>query len=185
MDTIVFCQEELDNAVLQGCGHIGLCDGKFSLGTQGGIRYTAIGRVNASIPITKEEAHKRSVIFEGFLPEFAAADTPVHMLMPCPVRPPSSYSSSFHGSFSMAFVTSFSGSFSMMFVTSFSGSFSMRFVTSFSGSFSGSFRRGQPFRLSGGSFLTSFRTSFKARYLAREKRIVKEISVNGYGLNLI
>ena len=35
MDTIVFCQEELDNAVLQGCGHIGLCDGKFSLGTQG------------------------------------------------------------------------------------------------------------------------------------------------------
>ena len=36
MDTIVFCQEELDNAVLQGCGHIGLCDGKFSLGTQGG-----------------------------------------------------------------------------------------------------------------------------------------------------
>ena len=165
MDTIVFCQEELDNAVLQGCGHIGLCDGKFSLGTQGGIRYTAIGRVNAS--------------------EFAAADTPVHMLMPCPVRPPSSYSSSFHGSFSMVLATSFSGSFSMMFVTSFSGSFSMRFVTSFSGSFSGSFRRGQSFRLSGGSFLTSFRTSFKARCLVREKRIVKEISVNGYGLNLI
>lgn len=185
MDTIVFCQEELDNAVLQGCGHIGLCDGKFSLGTQGGIRYTAIGRVNASIPITKEEAHKRSVIFEGFLPEFAAADTPVRMLMPCPVRPPSSYSSSFHGSFSMVLATSFSGSFSMMFVTSFSGSFSMRFVTSFSGSFSGSFRRGQSFRLSGSSFLTSFRTSFKARYLVREKRIVKEISVNGYGLNLI
>ena len=99
MDTIVFCQEELDNAVLQGCGHIGLCDGKFSLGTQGGIRYTAIGRVNASIPITKEEAHKRSVIFEGFLPEFAAADTPVHMLMPCPVRPQSSNSTSFNTSF--------------------------------------------------------------------------------------
>ena len=122
---------------------------------------------------------------EGFLLEFAAADTPVHMLMPCPVRPPSSYSSSFHGSFSMVLATSFSGSFSMMFVTSFSGSFSMRFVTSFSGSFSGSFRRGQSFRLSGGSFLTSFRTSFKARCLVREKRIVKEISVNGYGLNLI
>ena len=183
MDIIVFCQEELDKALLRGCRHICLCDGQFSLAAYGGIRYTAIGSVSASFPAPREEADKLGIVFEGFTPGFAAVKTPVYALMPCPVRPPSSYSSSFSGSFASSFAASLSGSFGALFITSFSGSFSMRLLTSFSGSFAASLRTSfrTSFRLKAGSFTGSFKTG----YLIKRERIVKEISVNGYGLNLI
>lgn len=196
MDTIVFSKDELQKAVENGYKNIALCDGSFELSAAQGVEYTAIGEVTASIPLSERAAQRRGIRFHGFTPSFALKNSPVYRLIPCPVKPApqrngaSSYGTSYASSYSSSFMTSYfseweyeweySTSFS---ASSFSGSFGTRLRSSFQGSFSGSFRLRSSFISAGSGSAGS--SSFRLSRRFRRKYIIKEISVNGYGLNMI
>lgn len=169
MDAIVFNNNELNSAVSAGAVSIALCDNTFVIPMQPGVHYYAIGNVSASIGMAKKDANENMIVFHDFLPEFSDVPAYANVMHGIHPRTPvnTSFAASFSTSFAASFSTSFAASFSMLFAASFSTSFAASFSTSF-----------------GTSFATSFRTSFAQLHL-REKYIVKEISVNGYGLNLI
>lgn len=91
------------------------------------------------------------------------------------IAAPTSFASSYR---------SFTGSYRTSYTTSFLTSYFYRYKTSFSGSYRTSYRLSASFASSfGSSFkLTSFLGSFRRRVY---DRILKEISVNGYGIHLI
>lgn len=181
MAEIVFDQQGLDAAVASGALSILLCDNTFTIPLCSGVHYCAIGDVEAQADMSPSEAQRYSIEFEGFEPVFAMEDAPVYAHVPHGIHPAVPGT----GSFASSFATSFVSSFMTSFTTSFSGSFfgmyeyeyeyeTGSFTSSFASSFSTSFRMSASF---GGSAASLMRI--------RKKYIVREIAVNGYGLNLI
>lgn len=157
-DAIVFTQSGLDTAIDKGITRILLCGGNFNLPDNLDITYTPVGTDTAILEVKGEK-------------KIIAA--------------PSSFASSyrsFAGSYRTSYTTSFLTSY--RFTTSFLTSYRYWYKTSFSGSYRTSYRLSTSFASSfSASFkLTSFIGSFRRRVY---DRILKEISVNGYGIHLI
>ncbi len=178
MEKIVFNQSELNAAI--GCRSIMLCDNDYVIEPCADTEYSAVGAVSAVVKCSPLRAISLGMCFMGFIPQFD--DTPEQEKTEREKVPHKA--------------TSFSSSFNSSFVSSLAGSFASSFKTSYKGSFSGSYvYRGGSFVKSSfiGSFaFSSFRmnSSFvrgSAGVLKRlgKKYAVREIAVNGYGLNLI
>lgn len=191
MDKIVFEQSQLDSLLLHGAMTVVLCDNNFVIPLCRDVRYSAIGDVRAEIACSRAEAAGLGIGFENFEPEFAelglsAEKPPAYANIPHGIHPAvpgnaelglTSFMSSFVSSFAASFSGSFSGSFFGSFVSSFYGIYEYEYeyeTGSFPGSFSSSFRTGASF---------SGSAAFVMRL--RESYVVREIAVNGYGLNLI
>lgn len=174
MEKIVFNQRELDAAA--SCRVIALCDNDYIITPRNDSEYIAIGNVRAVVKCSAIRAISMGMTFIGFNPEFDDCEDYEEVTVP-EVKSFSSFASSFKSSFSTSFKTSFTTSYS----TSFTHRHEYEYRTSFNkGSFSGSF--------TGGSF--RMKTSFAPGSMGtmiklRKKYVVREISVNGYGLNLI
>ncbi|MDO5396468.1 MAG: hypothetical protein Q4G33_00930 [bacterium] len=195
MDKIVFEQSQLDELLPNGTMTVVLCDNNFVIPLCRDVRYSAIGDVKAEIACSRAEAGKLGIVFENFSPEFIIDDTladepPIYANVPHGIHPAvpgntdyglltagASFASSFASSFAISFVSSFASSFSGSFNGSFYGMYEYEYEYeggSFPGSFSSSFRAGMSFFGSSASVMR-----------LREKYVVREIAVNGYGLNLI
>ena len=180
MDRIVFNQTELD--AVMGAGQvIALCDNKYVISPSDNTSYISIGEVSAVVGCTAIETLSMGMTFIGFTPVFLEKGKALKpKAAACEVRRISSFASSFKSSFASSFGTSFASSFATSFSSMYEYEYEFRIASSFSGSFGGSF---------GGSYVTgSFKnvSSFgvgSAR--AIKKQAVREIAVNGYGLNLI
>lgn len=178
MEKIVFNQSELNAAI--GCRSIMLCDNDFVIEPCEDTEYIAVGTVSAVVKCSPLRAITLGMCFTGFIPRFDDTSE----------QEKTEQEKVLHKA------TSFSSSFKSSFAASFAGSFTSSFKTSYKGSFSGSYAyRGGSFAKS--SFISSFAfSSFRmhssfvrgsAGVLKRlgKKYAVREIAVNGYGLNLI
>lgn len=173
LDAIVVTQSELTAAINSGALHILLCGNNFNLPDN--ITYTAVGKDTALISL--EECHNPQ--------------------SPDSKLPPSSYKSSYRlSSYSTSYrLSSYSTSYRLSgyrtsfqyissFLTSYRYSYEYKIRTSHFGSYNSSFRLS-------GIYKTSFKSSFKpASFLNKFRRkvydrILREISVNGYGIHLI
>ncbi len=164
IDAIVFTQSELDYAVESGAKRIVLCDNNFILPSVEDITYTSIGRVtvhNGDTPAVKAVSAARAPRVSSYSSSYK----------------PASYSSSYRFSGSYRF-----GSFNTSYITSFLTSYrySYEYKTAGSGSYLTSYRLSGSYMKS--SALLSFIHLFKRRLY---DRVLKEISVNGYGIHLI
>lgn len=167
MERIVFNQNELDMIGTEA-GSVALCDNDYIISPSPDTEYIAIGTVNAVVKCSAVQAISLGLTFIGFDPVFDGNYEPAPMARKeLPSSFVSSFTSSFKGSFSSSFTTSYTTSFSSMY------EYEYRI-----GSFSGSFKGGS-FKLS-----TSF-TVGSMRMTLKKRPVVREISVNGYGLNLI
>lgn len=202
-DAIVFTQSELCAALGSGARSIILCDNNFHLPSNQDIEYTAIGQVKASADFSDPDALGISCV--NFVPKLKKRPKTVHISNKA-VGVSSlnkgsysgSYSSSYGGSYAgsyrlgsffssyrlslkSSFSTSYSTSYNTSYITSYR--YEYKYRTSFSGSFATSYRLAQSFKTGASSFkLSSFVSVFKRRSY---DRILKEISVNGYGIHLI
>lgn len=160
-DAIVFGQSGLDTAIDKGVSRILLCGGNFDLPDNIDVTYTPVGKNTAILEV--KGANKI-------------------------ISAPTSFASSYRfGSLASSYRTSYTTSFLTSYTTSFLTSYFYRYRyeyrTSFSGSYRTSYRYRASFASSFGSFkLTSFIGSFRRRVY---DRVLKEISVNGYGIHLI
>lgn len=163
MDRIVFDQAELDNTITKH-STIALCDNHYDISPSEDTSYVAIGEVSAVVRCSAIEALSMGMVFIGFTPVFSDKKE-VKEEKKRYISAVTSFASSFAGSFSTSFATSFTTSFS----TSFSAmhEYEYEFATSFSGSFKN---------------VSSFNTGSMR---AVKKQVVREVAVNGYGLNLI
>lgn len=75
-DAIVFSQQELEKALINNAKNICLCDNCFSLPFSCDMVYYALGDVSAQIAMTFVESIQNNVTFDGFVPEFKAANAP-------------------------------------------------------------------------------------------------------------
>lgn len=158
-DAIVFGQSGLDTAIDKGVTRILLCGGSFDLPDNIDVTYTPVGKNTAILEV------------KGAKKKIAA-----------PASFASSYRS-FAGSYRTSYTTSFLTSYTTSFLTSYFYRYRYEYRTSFSGSYRTSYRYRASFASSFGSFkLTSFIGSFRRRVY---DRVLKEISVNGYGIHLI
>ena len=182
MYKIAFKQMQLDELLRGGTKKIFLCDNDFVIGLCRDVCYRAIGDVRAKIACSEPEAVRLGIVFENFSPEFTPDEPPIYANVPHgihPAIPGNTDLSLIQSSFASSFAASFSGSF----VTSFSGSFSSSFVSSFY----------EMYGYESGSYYSSFSSSFRGSFSCsaasimrlRKNYVVKEIAVNGYGLNLI
>lgn len=174
MERIVFNQQELDKIGTDTTA-VALCDNDYTISPVPGRTYLAIGTVNAVVKCTAIQAISIGLTFINFTPVFDGTD------FPAPVkRTVVNVPASFASSFSSSFKSSFAASFNTSFTTSFSGMYEYEYeyrTSSFKrGSFSGSFTGGS-MRLSASFATGSMRI--------RKRMVVREIAVNGYGLNLI
>ncbi len=181
VNAIVFTQNELNKAIDHGASHIILCDNHFNLPSIPDIAYTAIGIVTASADFCSLDDFNITCV--NFSPKLKKRPKTVHISNKAVGTASitdlcSSHSGSFSSSYRFGSYTSFITSYLTSFVTSYRYRYEYR--QSFSGSYS--------YRLSQ-SYSASFSTSFKpASFLHKFKvydRILKEISVNGYGIHLI
>lgn len=156
-ETIVFSQQELDNALESGHINIGLCDNHFVLPKIGNVRYTAIGDVTARADGTSEEFIEHNVIFDGFFPEFTVPKKLPFVAVKIPTS-----SSSFATSYMLSsyFMTSYKYQYEYEYEYQ-KGSFTTSYTTSWSTSYS--------------SFASSLQTPYAEGC----------VMVNGYGINLI
>lgn len=178
MDKIVFEQLQLDELLLHGAMTVVLCDNDFVIPLYGDVHYSVIGDVHAEIACSRSEAASLGIVFENFSPEFTVDEPPVYANVPRGIHPAVPVYAEF-ASFASSFASSFAASFNTSFITSFAGSFYGMYEYeyesgSFPGSFASSFRTGASFSGSAASVMR-----------LREKYVVREIAVNGYGLNLI
>ena len=189
-DIIVFSQEELESAIISGNTRIGLCDNTFVLPNVCNIFYTAIGAVNVSVNVTKDEFDRMNIICDGFEPNLAQEKVP---LPPVPIQLPVSFTASASSYLSSYFMSSYFMSSYLMtsylmtsyFMTSYTTSYMYKYEYEYeyeTGSFTSSYSTS--FRSSISSFLSSFLTSFRACEENAETGNVC-IMVNGYGINLI
>ncbi len=154
-DAIVFTQEELENALYAGYTSVGLCDNTFNLPIHGGISYTAIGNVTASINLPKKDFARLDIKCDGFIPKFIhGGETAI------PASPLASHTTS-----SSSYVSSYMLS---SYITSYIYEYQYEYG-SFSSSYTSSYSSGMS------SFVTSFRLEYGNTC----------ILVNGYGINLI
>jgi hypothetical protein len=173
VEFIAFTQEELDRAIGMGFKSIGLCDNTFSVPRSEDITYIKIGDVTINEAAPNDDKEVKSGgnaclcrnIKGSFSSSYASS---YHMSYR------TSYTTSYNTSYSTSYSTSFRSGFSL--VTSYKTSFSTKFLTSFASSFA------QRFAL-GGSF--SGRGNAARCRLKLKRHEIKEISVNGYGINLI
>lgn len=190
-DAIVFTQNELTAAINGGASDILLCDNSFILPPACGVKYTAIGNVTALADFDSAEA--LSIVCLNFMPKIKKRPKTVHISNKVVGAASitssfalSSYSSSYKfGSYASSYSLSGLGSYVMSF--RFAGSYthsSYRYKTSYSGSYSAFYRLTQSYK---SSFSTSFMLSSFMRGFKRKlhSRVLKEISVNGYGIHLI
>lgn len=199
-DAIVFTQSELCAALDNGAQSIILCDNNFHLPSNQNVIYTAIGQVEASADFSDPKVLGISCV--NFTPKLKKRPKTVHISNKAVGVSSlcgsygssygSSYSSSYRlGSFSSSyrlssgykssFSTSYSTSYNTSYITSYR--YEYKYRTSFLGSFASSYRLAQSFKRGFSSFkLSSFINIFKGRLY---DRILKEISVNGYGIHLI
>lgn len=192
IDAIVFTQSELNAAIDAGASHIVLCDNNFELPSVHGIIYTAVGRVTASADFSNPE--KYNIVCANFSPKLKRRHKIVHTsnkaVGTASIRSSfakSSYSSSYKiGSYSTSyrFSQKYLTSYVTSYITSYRYNYEYEYRTSYSGSYSTSYRLSQSYKTSFfSSFkITSFIHSFKR---IMYDRVLKEISVNGYGIHLI
>ncbi|MCC8169711.1 MAG: hypothetical protein LIO59_05025 [Oscillospiraceae bacterium] len=192
IDIIVFTQKELDNAINNGCTVIALCDNNFRLPSVSDIHYIAIGKITASIELDHPEDY--GIKFSNFSPKTKKRPKIVHVenkAVGTASLSSGSYSSSYgsylssykRGSYSSSYGSYFS-SYQTSYLYSYRYNYRFNYRSSFSGSYSSSYRLG-------GSYRSSFASSFKlTSFIHSFKRgmydyILREISVNGYGIHLI
>ena len=168
-DVVVFCQEELEQAVESGSRYICLCDGSFVLPCNFGISYSAVGNVSASIDLSPIGAMRNNISFSGFTPVFTKKNENIKLLA-SPI-------------YTVCRMSSVSSSFS-----SFKSSYATSYTTSYFHEYE------YEFEYRSGSFLTSYRGSFSsyssgsfAMYRDPYAHIINPdvVFVNGYGVNLI
>lgn len=111
-DTIVFNQNELDNALKSGISSIALCDNDFILPFSPNISYTTIGSVNAIIDMTKEDFYTSSAS-SYFLSSYFMTS----------YRYRYEYEYSTGTSFSSSYATSYSASYADSYVSSYQTSY--------------------------------------------------------------
>lgn len=157
-DSIVFTQDELNNAINAGCTAIALCDGSFDLPSAGGVTYTAIGAVEASADASEEEFAELGIKCVGFEVRYTGARGTA-VIAPCSM---SSYSTSY--TMSSYFMTSYRYAYELL------GSFVTSYTTSYNTSYTA-------------SYTTSYQGSFAMSIAEAAGECV--IMVNGYGINLI
>ncbi len=181
MDIVVFNQSELDEAIASGETSILLCDNDFNIPLKPDICYRAVGSVRAVINTARSVAEGRGIVFHDFSPEYTQAEAPAYAHVPHGIHPaiPARLTGSYGGSFSSSYGGSYSGSYT----GSFSGMYEYEYE--FGGSYGGSFSSSY-----GGSFSGSFSSSFGTSSCGAVKRLgkkykIKEISINGYGIELI
>lgn len=158
IDAIVFTQSGLKEAIGKGVTRILLCGGNFDLPDNLDFTYTPVGKDTAFLEL--KGSKKLSISTGG-----------------------SSFASSYrYGSFAGSYITSYR--LTTSFLTSYRYMYRYMYKTSFSGPYRTSYRLSASFASSfNASFkLTSFIGSFRRRVY---DRILKEISVNGYGIHLI
>ncbi len=207
-DAIVFTQDELLAALNGGAGDILLCDNSFHLPQNRNITYTAIGSVTASSDFA--DAADFNITCIGFSPKTKKRPKTVHIsnkaVGTASIQRGSSFSSfgSSYGSYKSSYSLSTSyrhgsygsgymlGSYGGSYYSSYrlwSGyetSFFYRtsYGTSYGGSYSASYRLSSSYKSSFSQSFTvsSFIQGFKRKIYTR---VLKEISVNGYGIHLI
>lgn len=127
-DSIVFTQDELNNAINAGCTAIALCDGSFDLPSAGGVTYTAIGTVEASADASEEEFAELGIKCAGFEVKYTGARGTV-VIAPCSMSSyfMTSYRYAYEllGSFVTSYTTSYNTSYTASYTTSYQGSFAM------------------------------------------------------------
>lgn len=178
-DIIVFSQDELDAAIKNGKTSICLCDNEFLLPNVSNIRYTAVGKVTASV-----DSAKTDIVCENFSPKV------IHKITNVKNKAVGAASRSVSGSYASSYRSSYRYSFSGSFQTSYTLSGSFRTSYTLSGSFKTSYRLSGSFRTSyflSGSFKTSYKNStcFKNSFCKKQYLIDEYINVNGYGIHLI
>lgn len=192
-DAIVFTQDELCAALDGGARSVILCDNNFHLPSNQDIAYTAIGQVTASADFSDPETLGISCV--NFTPKLKKRPKTIHIsnkAVGVSSLNGGSYSGSYSGSYGSSYGGSYRGSYSSSYTASYITSYRYEYEyrTSFSGSFMSSYRLAQSFKIGFSSFktdvssftLSSFINIFKRRSY---NRILKEISVNGYGIHLI
>lgn len=181
-DIIVYGQEELYNALEIGYTSVALCDNSFVLPLKGGINYTAIGNVTASINIDEENYNKLGICCVGFMPTLLKESA----AMVKEAKQPDLYTpsfSSYMSSYNMSsyFLTSFVTSYLYKYTGSFMTSYVYEYEYEYTGSFGSSYTT---------SFVSSYSTSFSLNMPFFMDAIEMEpheecILVGGYGINLI
>lgn len=131
-DSIVFTQDELNNAINAGCTAIALCDGSFDLPSAGGVTYTAIGAVEASANASEEEFAELGIKCVGFEVRYTGARGTA-VIAPCSM---SSYTMSSYFMTSYRYAYELLGSFATSYTTSYNTSYTASYTTSYKGSFS-------------------------------------------------
>ncbi|MGN0106546.1 MAG: hypothetical protein ACI4A5_02460 [Hominilimicola sp.] len=183
-DIIVFSQEELESALNSGNTCIGLCDNTFALPRICNICYTAIGTVDVSVNITKEEFERMNIKCDGFEPHFTQEKV---LPFSAPIQAsPVSYRASVSSYLSSYFMSSYFMSSYLLtsyFMTRYTTSYMYEYEYEYeTGSFASSYSTS--FRSSISSFLSSFLTSFRSHADSAHTENMC-IMVNGYGINLI
>ena len=184
MESIVFNQEELLNALAEGCKSICLCDNDYRLSAAADTSFIAIGRVTATVSESCAECERINMRFLNFTPKYLN-----QALISVPLK-----HSGISSAGSSSFVTSagsFSTSYRMSGSYAFAGSY--RFLTSYATSYTTSYQFASSFRTSfriASSFKSSFASSFAGKIgSARNAGSFKEsggyLPVFGYGINLI
>lgn len=211
-DAIVFTQDELLAALNADAEDILLCDNNFHLPPKRNITYTAIGHVTAWADFS--DAADFNITCIGFSPKTKKRPKTVHIsnkaIGTASIQQGSSFSSfgSGYGSYNSSYRLSASyrhGSYgSGYMLTSYGGSYSTNYRlwsgykmsfryqtsygsnynTSYSSSYSTSYRLSSSYKSSFSQSFTisSFIHGFKRKIYTR---VLKEISVNGYGIHLI
>lgn len=196
-DAIVFTQSELCAALDNGARSIILCDNKFRLPSDRDVTYTAIGQVSVSADFSDLQALGISCV--NFVPKLKKRPKTIHIsnkAVGVSSLDSGSYADSYRSSYGSgyklgSFFSSYrlsssyqnltNTSYKTSYTTSYITSYRYKYRTSFSGSFTSSYRLSQSFKAGVSSFnLSSFINIFRSY-----DRILKEISVNGYGIHLI
>ncbi len=183
-DIIVYKQEELEIALNSGYSSIALCDNTFILPPRGGISYTAIGSVTASVNVNKENYDKLGITCKGFIPDFLGENT--NLSGENQQASPGSISSYMLSSYFLSsFVTSYLYRYKGSFITSYKYEYEYEYANSFLSSYITSFAA---------SYTASFTSSYSASFFldipyftenCETERFEECILVNGYGINLI
>ncbi len=165
--TVVYRQEELDKALMQGCKKITLCAGRFTVRNASCVVFDRIGPVKVDVDCTVMQAEERGLKFIDIYPTFKAAYGIVKRENMFPVAAGSSYGS--YGSYSSSYGSYGSGS--GMHFYEYEYEYTTSWRTSASGSYASSYL----------SSVTYSHTSSMSSGFAGNNTI----RVFGYGINLI
>ena len=181
MESIVFNQKELSDALSAGCKSICLCDNNYSIPVFADVSFLSIGKVKARVLASRAECEQMNMRFLNFTPKYLKT----HAFVPLKysgAADAGSFATS-GGSFSSSY--RLSGSYSLLtsYTTSYRFASSYRYVSSFTSSFGTSFRLYSSFK---SSFASSFAGKIgSARAAGNTESNGGYIPVFGYGINLI